>query len=57
MLDWGAPHLLWILPAVWLAALVLHLYFRRRRMVVRFSDLEFCATNTIRRCAAGSGTF
>lgn len=41
MLDWGAPHLLWILPAVWLAALVLHLYFRRRRMVVRFSDLEF----------------
>ncbi len=41
MIDWGAPHLLWILPAVWLAALVLHLYFRRRRMVVRFSDLEF----------------
>ena len=41
MLDWGAPHLLWILPAVWLAALVLHLYFRRRRMVVCFSDLEF----------------
>lgn len=41
MLDWGAPQLLWILPAVWLAALVLHLYFRRRRMVVRFSDLGF----------------
>ena len=20
MLDWGAPHLLWILPAVWLAS-------------------------------------
>ena len=22
MLDWGAPHLLWILPAVWLASVL-----------------------------------
>ena len=39
MIDFGASLWLWLLPPVWGAALVLHLYFRRKRQVVPFSDV------------------
>lgn len=41
MIDFGASLWLWLLPPVWGAALVLHLYFRRKRQVVPFSDVGF----------------